>query len=398
MDLELKNAIDGLGTAFEEFKKTNDDRVARLEKGESVADLEAKLAKIEPILEKFDELKSRLDDVETKGNRIAGQPSAEDTEYKAGFGKFMRKGDAGGIESKAVNTGTDADGGFAVPEELDRNIIEILRKTNPMRSVCKVITVGTPNYSKLANLGGAGSGWVGETDARPETSTPMLAQVSAYMGEIYANPAATQTSLDDMFFNVEQWLAGEVTTEFAEKENAAYTSGDGTKKPRGFLHYPNAATADGVRPFGTVGFVASGTDATFGGDALIDLIYALKQGYRQNGRFMLSNLVLREARKLKDNENNYLWQPGLQEGEPSKLLGYASIENEDMPAMAADSLSIAFGDWSRFYTIVDRMGTRVLRDPYTKKPYVQFYTTKRVGGFVENSEAVKLLKLTDGTP
>ncbi|WP_421680545.1 phage major capsid protein [Stenotrophomonas bentonitica] len=394
MDLELKNAIDGLGTAFEEFKKTNDERLAKLAKGESVADVEQKLSKIENALERVEELKNRLDDVETKGNRIVGQPSKEEAEYKEGFAKFMRKGDAGGIESKAVNTGNDADGGFAVPEELDRNIIQILRKSNPMRSVCNVITVGTPDYKKLANLGGAGSGWVGETDPRPETGTPKLAPVAAFMGEIYANPAATQTSLDDAFFDVEAWLASEVTIVFDEKENAAYTAGNGENKPKGFLAYANAGTPDGTRPFGTVGFVASGIDGSFNGDSLIDLIYATKQGYRQNGRFMLSNLVLREARKLKDNEGNYLWQPGLQEGEPSKLLGYGAIENEDMPELAADSLSLAFGDWKRFYTVVDRIGTRVLRDPYTNKPYVQFYTTKRVGGFVENSEAVKLLKLS----
>lgn len=396
MSAELKETIDGLGTAFEQFKKANDERIAKLAKGESVAEVEAKLAKIEADVQKYDELKSRLDEMEKRANR-PGIASKEEAEYKAGFLKFVRKGDASEIARKDVNITTDADGGYAVPEELDRNLIQLLGKQTPMRAVCNVITVGTSDYRKLANLGGAASGWVGEQAARPKTDGPTLAQVSAFMGEIYANPAATQQSLDDIFFDAEGWITGEIAREFAEQENAAFTSGDGTNKPKGFLAYANASTADGTRPFGTVGFVESGADGTFDGDDLIDLIYAVKPGYRASGAFMLSTPVLAAARKLKDSTSGqYLWQPGLQAGEPSMLLGYRVVENDDMPAPATDALSIAFGDWKRFYTIVDRIGTRMLRDPYTNKPFVQFYTTKRVGGLVENSEAVKLLKLTDG--
>lgn len=398
MSQELKETIDALGTAFEQFKKTNDERLAKLTKGEAVGDLEAKLAKIEADVQKYDELKSRLDEMEKRGNR-PGQVEGQDAEYKEGFLNFVRKGDETGIATKDVNITTPAEGGYAVPEELDRNLIQLLGKQTPMRQVANVIVVGTNGYKKLANLKGTASGWVDEDDTRPKTGAPTLASVSAFMGEIYANPAATQQSLDDIFFDVEGWLSEEIAREFSEKENAAFTSGDGSKKPKGFLAYANASTADGVRAFGTIGFIQSGTDSAFNGDNLIDLVYAVKPGYRQNGAFMMSTPILAAARKLKDSTTGqYLWQPGLQSGQPSQLLGYRVVENDDMPTAAVDSLSIAFGDWKRFYTIVDRIGTRMLRDPYTNKPYVQFYTTKRVGGMVENSEAVKLLKLTDGTP
>ncbi|AZY50095.1 phage major capsid protein [Bordetella avium] len=393
--MELKQIIEDLGRSFEEFKSANDQRLAKLAKGEAVESLESKLAKIDADIKRLDDLKSAVEDLEKRANRI-GVPGAEDPEaaaYKSGFDKFMRKGDSSEIEQKSVNTGTEADGGYAVPEQLDRQIIQLLGRTTAMRDLARVITIGTPDYKKLANLGGAAGGWVGEEDARPETANPKLGQVSAYMGEIYANPGATQTSLDDLFFNVEQWLNEEANITFSEKENAAYTSGDGVKKPKGFLAYPVALTKDGTRPFGTIQVVDTGTAGTFNGDNLIDLVYEVKKGYRQNGKWAMTTMGLKMARKLKDSEGNYLWQPGLQAGEPSLLLGYPVVENDDMPDPVADALSVGFGDWKRFYTIADRIGTRILRDPYTNKPYVHFYTTKRVGGMVEDSQAVKLLRL-----
>ena len=387
----LKEAVEDLGRSFDEFKRTNDDRLAKLAKGEAVAEHEGKLAKLETAIKGFEET---IAEIQKKANRTPRPDDSVDPEYTKGFRDFMRKGDASIIGTKAVNTGTDTDGGFAVPEELDRNLIELLRKDVPMRSVCKVITVGTADYKKLANLGGAASGWVGETDERPETGTPKLAQVSAFMGEIYANPAATQQSLDDAFFNVENWLSSEVASEFAEKENAAFTAGDGSKKPKGFLAYAKGPTGEGTRPFGTLQTIASGVVADFNGDSLLDLLYSVKRGYRQSGQWMLNSLTLAKIRKLKDaNTGDYLWQPGLQGGQPSQILGYGFVENDDMPDIAAGSIPVSFGDWKRFYTVVDRIGTRILRDPYTNKPYVHFYTTKRVGGMVENSNAVKLLLL-----
>ncbi|ARU23047.1 50S ribosomal protein L28 [Ralstonia solanacearum] len=389
---ELKKLLEEKGRAFEEYKKQNDERLAALGKGTSTEDFEAKLKKYD---ERIAELTDRIKAGETERARLGNPDSGEtaDPEYKAGFVNFMRKGDASAIEAKAVNTGSGSDGGFAVPQEVDTDILQLLGRETPMRAICGQRTVGTEEYKKLVNLGGAGSGWVGETDERPETATPRLAEVAPFFGEIYANPAATQKSLDDLFFNVESWLSEEVVREFTEKENAAFTSGDGVKKPKGFLAYANAATGDGARPFGTLQFKASGAAAAITPDGLLDLIYSLKRGYRQNASFVLNNLSVAAVRKLKDNEGNYLWQPGLQAGQPDRLLGYQAVESDDMPDIAANSLPLAFGDFRRGYLIVDRVGIRVLRDPYTKKPFVQFYTTKRVGGGVVDSNAIKLMKI-----
>lgn len=389
---ELKRLLEEKGRAFEEYKKQNDERLAALGKGGSTEDFEAKLKKFD---ERIEELTNSIKAGENERARLGNPGAAEtgDPEYKAGFVKFMRKGDVSAIEAKSVNTGADADGGFAVPEQVDTSILQLLGKETPMRSVCGQITVGTEDYKKLVSLGGAGSGWVGETDARPETANPKLAQVAPFFGEIYANPAATQKSLDDVFFNVESWLTEEVAQEFTEKENGAFTSGDGVKKPKGFLAYANAATGDAVRAFGTLQFILSGGAAAITPDGLLDLVYALKRGYRQNAAFILNNLTVATVRKLKDSEGNYIWQPGLQAGQPDRLLGYQAVENDDMPDVAANALAMAFGDFRRGYLIADRVGIRVLRDPYTNKPFVQFYTTKRVGGGVVDSNAIKLMKI-----
>lgn len=398
MSLELKKAIDDLGTAFAEFKATNDQRLEALKKGLPTADFDEKLQKMNGRLSDLDNLKQQIEALEAKANRpgAGGEASTskEEADYKQAFSKFMRKGDETELALKAINVTTPADGGFAVPVEVDRNIIQLERGLVPMRSVCNVITVGTESWSRLINKGGASSGWVGETDARSETDTPTMATVAPFFGEVYAEPHATQKSLDDVFFNVEAWLADEVAIEFAEQENAAFTGGDGVKKPKGFLAYPNAATEDAARALGTLQFVNSGNAATIpNADCLITLTYKLKQGYRRNASWMLNPTTMLPLRLLKDAEGNYLWRPGLDAGEPSTLLSKPVIENDDMPSVAANALAIGFGDWKRGYTIADRVGVRVLRDPYTRKPYVKFYTTKRVGGGVMDSNAIKLLKI-----
>lgn len=397
-ELTIKEVADELGRTFEEFKTANDARLAALEKGGGVADLEEQLERINTNLSTLDQLKSDLDALAKKSLRPgAGGDTPDIAEHKTAFAAFVRKGAEAGLaelQKKALSIGVDDDGGYAVPEELDRNILQVERDAVPMRQVCSVITVGTEGYKRLVSVGGAGAGWVGESDARPETSTPQLAQIAATMGEVYAQPAATQRSLDDMFFNAEQWLADEVGRAFAEQENAAFVSGDGANKPIGILSGATAATGDDVRPFGTLQHVATGASGDFDADDLIDLIYALRSGYRQGAQWMCSGLTLAKIRKLKNSNGDLIWQPGLQAGQPSQLLGYGVTENEDWPAVAADSLAIGFGNWQRGYTVVDRVGTRVLRDPYTNKPNVLFYTTKRVGGMVTDTNAVKLLQLS----
>lgn len=395
---DVKQVADEIGGRFEEFKKSNDARLLAVESektklSETVEGLNSKLTEL-------DDYKSRLE-TELAGLKRPGgpgnQPDPAKAEHKAGFSKFLRKGHEDGLrdlEQKALSIGVDADGGFAVPEELDRTIIELARDESPMRQVCNQITISTSDYKRLVNLGGASSGWVGETAARPATDTPTLAQIVATMGEIYANPQATQQSLDDIFFDVEAWLTSEVVREFNEKEAAAFLSGDGANKPKGILANTLAATDDAARAFGTIQNVTSGTAGDFVADDLLTLIYKLKRAYRANGTFMLGGTTLFKVRTMKDNDGNYLWQPGLQAGQPSSLVGHSVTENEDMPEVAADANAIMFGDFKRAYTIVDRVGVRVLRDPYTNKPNVGFYTTKRVGGMLTDSNALKVLTLS----
>ncbi|HEJ2921478.1 TPA: phage major capsid protein [Pseudomonas aeruginosa] len=392
---DVKQVAEELGAKFDEFKQKNDKRVEALEaeKGKLVEQVETLNEK----LGQLDDMKSALEKELAGMKRPDGTGTKAASEHKAAFMQFVRKGidtGLGELQAKALQIGVDADGGYAVPEELDRNIIELLRDESPMRQVCNQITVGTPDYKRLVNLGGAGSGWVGETAPRPETSTPTLAQINAVMGELYANPQATQTSLDDMFFDAEGWLNSEVGREFSEKEGAAFLLGDGVNKPKGLLAYPFAVAGDKTRPYGTLQRLVSGTAGAFNGDNLIDLVHAVKAGYRRASVWMMNNLTVAYVRKLKDSEGNYLWRPGLEVGQPSSLIGYGITENEDMPDIAADANALAFGDFKRAYTIVDRIGTRVLRDPYTNKPYVGFYTTKRVGGMLVDSQAVKVLTLS----
>ena len=398
MAVEIKDVQDvaeALGKKFDEFKSTNDKRVDALEaeKGKLAGQVESLNGK----LSELDELKSSLEKELAGIKRPGAVAGKEVSEHKAAFLQFVRKGKDDGLaelQQKALQTTVEADGGYAVPEELDRTILELLRNESPMRQVCGQITVSTPDYKKLVNLGGAGSGWVGETAARPATGTPTLAQIAAVMGEIYANPQATQTSLDDMFFNAEAWLQSEVAAEFAEQEGNAFLLGNGTNKPNGLLAYTMALTADDVRAFGQLQNVKSGTAGDFDADDLIKLVYTLRKGYRANSTWMLANMTLFKVRTMKDTQGNYLWRPGIEAGQPSSLLGYGVTENEDMPAVAADAHAVLFGDFKRAYTIVDRIGTRVLRDPYTNKPNVGFYTTKRVGGMLTDSNAVKVLTLS----
>lgn len=391
---DIKEVAEALGKKFDEFKEKNDKRIDGLEaeKGK----LSGQVDTLNEKLGELDELKTALEKELAELKRPDGTKTKAASEHKTAFLQFVRKGidtGLGDLQAKALQIGAEADGGYAVPEELDRNIIELLKDESPMRQVCNQITVGSPDYKRLASQGGAGSGWVGETDERPATGTPTLAQISAFMGEIYANPQATQTSLDDIFFDAEGWLNSEVAREFSSREGSAFTLGNGTNKPKGFLAYDLVADGDKTRAFGKLQRLVSGTAGAFTGDNLIDLIHSLKAGYRKNARFMMTNLTVAYVRKLKDSDGDYLWRPGLELGQPSSLLSYGITENEDMPDVAADANAISFGDFKRGYTIVDRIGTRVLRDPYTNKPFVGFYTTKRVGGMLVDSQAIKVLGL-----
>lgn len=397
---ELRQGIKQLGEAFHQFKSANDERLEKLGKGQGDPLLDAKVEELNKKLTELESFKKNTEETLKKKGRIGrGADEATVDEHKQAFDGYLRKGREDGLrelEQKALSVGSDADGGFGVPEELDRDILQLERDLGTMRSLANVIQVGSEEYKKLVNLGGADAGWVGETDDRPATDTPKLAQIAPFFGEIYANPAVTQKALDDIFFNVEAWLAEEVSWIFDDKQGDSYIVGNGVQKPKGFLAYANSAVTDkaGTRPFGTLQFVTSGAAAALNNpDRLIDLVHSLKRGYRKNAVWLGNNLTLAALRKLKDSEGNYLWRPGLEAGAPGVLLGYRYEEDEAMPDIAADAIPLAFADFKRGYTIADVRGTRVLRDPFTNKPFVHFYTTKRVGGGVMDSKAIKLLKI-----
>ena len=396
---EIKKLLEKQGKAFEEFKTANDARLKALEKdGSSDPVLDQKVDKAN---EDITAIMKQITELEAKTNRPGrgdGDEKSQDViDHEKGFEQFFRKGDEAGLadlEQKALSAGVDPDGGFTVPDEIDRSIMRVISDFSPIRGLATVRQIGTSAFKKIVSMGGATSGWVGETDDRPETNTPTLKELLFNAMEIYAEPRATQEILDDSYMNIGGWLADEVSIEFAEQEGAAFVTGNGVKRPRGFLAYDNVANAS--YECGKIGYMPSGGAGAFAasnpGDNLIDLIHSLKQGYRKNAQFLMNDLTLAATRKLKDGDGNYLWEKSVKSGTPSTLLGYGVTIAEDMPDIAANSMSITFGDLKRGYLIVDRMGIRVLRDPYTSKPYIKFYTTKRVGGGVQNFEAIKLFK------
>jgi HK97 family phage major capsid protein len=308
----------------------------------------------------------------------------------------MRSGEASGLkrlEEKALSSGSGPDGGYLVPETVEREVLRRLANVSPIRAIASVRVISGGQYKRAFSTAGAASGWVGETAARPQTASPTLAEMSFPALELYAMPAATQTLLDDAVVDVDQWIAEEVETAFAEQESAAFVSGDGVNKPRGFLASPTVANASWS--WGSLGYLATGGaafPATNPSDILVELVYALRAGYRQNAAFVMNRKTQGLVRRFKDTNGAYLWQPPASAGAPATLMGFPVVEAEDMPDVAANALSVAFGDFRRGYLVVDRAGVRVLRDPYSAKPYVLFYTTKRVGGGVQDFDAIKLLK------
>ena len=306
---------------------------------------------------------------------------------------YIRKGSD--LELKSVSGVIPQEGGYAVPREIDAAIDRLVTLASPIRQIANVVKVGTSGYRKLVTRTGVVSGWVAENTARPETATPQFAEIVPSFGELYANPAATQAMLDDAAFDAEAWLSSEIAAEFAKAEGAAFVAGTGVNRPKGFLAAPVAATADGTRPFGTLQYLPSGAAGAFAAnpqDRLVDLVHSLKAPHRQGAVWVMNATTLAVIRKFKTTDGAFLFQPGLVAGQPNMLLGYPIVEAADMPDIAANSLSIAFGDFKRGYLIAERSDTRVLRDPYTNKPFVHFYATKRVGGTVADSEAIKLLR------
>jgi HK97 family phage major capsid protein len=343
-----------------------------------------------------DEVKTRLDKVAKAAARpaIAGGDTAS-AEVKGFIDGYLRHGLTS--ELKSLTQGVPADGGYAVPQQIDAVIAAQLKKLSPIRAIAQVVQVGSSGYRKLIATGGTASGWVSETGARPETATPNFAEIAPPSGELYANPSASQAMLDDAAFDLETWLAGEIAAEFARAEGAAFVQGTGVNQPMGFLGAPTSAAGDATRTFGTLQYLASGNGTGFDAEPelkLIDLVHSLKSGHRQGAVFVMNSATLAEVRKFKASDGSFIWQPGLVEGQPARLLGYPVVEAEDMPDVAADAFPIAFGNFAAGYLIAERTATRILRDPYTNKPFVGFYATKRIGGQVLDSDAIKLLKIS----
>ena len=401
---EARAAMHEMMAAFEAFKGANDARLDEIEKKASADTLlEEKVARIDQAVASA---QARLDRVVSEGRRPgiqsgAGGPSTPGSpsplhgeETKAAFDGYLKTGQSFGLELKAGLSTASNSAGYVVPEQTERAIERRLMAGSPMREIATVRTVGAGVFRKPVSTAGVAAGWVAETAARPETDPATLALLEFPSADLYANPAATQSLLDDALIDLDEWLAAEVEDAFAAQETAAFVTGDGVNKPKGFLSYPIVADASAV--WGEIGYVASGGAGTFAStspaDRLIDLVYAPKAQYRPNGRFVMNRKTVSAVRKFKDADGNYIWQPAQRAGETASLLGYRVTEIETMPDIAANSAGIAFGDFQRGYLIVDRAGVRVLRDPYSAKPYVLFYTTKRVGGGVQNFDAIKVMK------
>lgn len=386
---------------FELYRADNDRRLAEIEKrGAADPLLDDKLARLDRALDESARLQRRaaLDAQRPRlGLEARGEITVAAREHASAFDAYVRGGAAADLrrlEEKALSIGSDTDGGYLVPAELERQVTMRLAQISPIRAIAGNRQVSGAVFNKPYSATGPAVGWVAETGSRAQTTSQQLQQLAFPTMELYAMPAATQALLDDAAIDVESWIAEEVQQAFAEQEGAAFVAGDGVAKPKGFMAYDRVA-AD-AWTWGKLGYVATGVAGALPtsnpSDKLVDLVYALKSGYRQNAHWVMSRKTQAEIRKLKDAQGHYLWQPPAVAGGQATLMNFPLVEAEEMPAIATDACPIAFGDFSRGYLVVDRLGVRVLRDPYSAKPYVLFYTTKRVGGGVQDFDAIKLLK------
>jgi HK97 family phage major capsid protein len=398
---DVSGAFDEFMNAFEAFKEANDRRLREIERRGVADPISAEtVARIERTL---DEQKRVIDDLTLKavrprlGQDGAPLPSAAAAEHKQAFNRYVRGGAEAGLkqlEAKALSVGSGQDGGFLVPNELEREVTRRLSVVSPIRAIASVRQVSGMVFNKPFSTSGPATGWAAETAARPETASPVMALLAFPTMELYAMPSATGALLDDGAIDIEQWIADEIEQVFAEQEGIAFVNGDGVNKPRGFMNFPKVANTSWT--WNNIGYLATGVAGAFAAtnpsDRLVDLVYAVKSGFRQNASWVMNRRTQAEIRKLKDTTGAYLWQPPAAAGGQATLMNFPVVEAEDMPSIATDSFAIAFGDFRRAYLIVDRIGMRVLRDPYSAKPYVLFYTTKRVGGGIQDFDAIKLLR------
>jgi len=377
---EVKTALAGFLSDFNSFQ----------------ADIAARIQKQEDRLTMIDRKQ-----MTTARRPVLSQGVEIDAPHKKAFAAYLRSGDDDGLrglqlEEKALSTAVAADGGYLVDPATAETIAGVLRNASSIRAISNVVQVEATAFDVLIDHTDIGAGWANETVATVETGTPLVDRISIPLHELSALPKASQRLLDDSAFNVEEWLAARIADKFARSEGAAFVSGDGIDKPTGFLNY--AAVADNLWAWGNLGYVATGAagdfNATNQADAIVDLVYALGARYRANATFVMNSKTAGAVRKMKDVDGRFLWSDGLSASEPARLMGYPVLIAEDMPDIALNATAIAFGDFGAGYTVAERPDLRILRDPFSAKPNVLFYATKRVGGDVSDFAAIKLLKFS----
>lgn len=396
--IDIARELDTLHRTLNAYRETNDQRLAEIERKGGDVLTDEKLARMDDAI---DGMTRRLSGVETRLKRpafAAGETkSAFQPEQKAAFSAYVRTGDASQIarlEAKMAQGIAGQDGGYLVPLDVEMGVLARIAGLSPIRSIASVQTIAGPSLRKAVSPAGATTGWTGDA-APPNTADPnFLSNLDFPTGELFCQPAATQTMLDDPAVDIEGWIGSEIERAFANAEAATFVTGNGTNKPRGFLTVP--VVNNNSWSWGNLGFVPSGAAGAFAAanpsDAIIELVHALKSGYRQNGTFVMNRKTQAQVRRFKDSTGNYIWQAPTIAGGRSSLMNFPVVESEAMPDIAANALSIAFGDFQRGYLVVDRIGIRSLRDPYSAKPFVLFYTTRRVGGGVQDFDAIKLMR------
>jgi len=404
---ELKKVINDLGKTWETYKAENDKQIAELKAGKSDPILAEKIEKINADLSKISDLKQQLEALETKVARGEFQGGGSEVvdkikaQHKDAFEKWFRKGGDANLEAvktlqvqAGLSTLSDPDGGFIVtPPEFDQAIDRVAGMTSVMRRICTVQSIGTDTYKKLVNQGGSTSGWVAEKASRTETSTPTLKEIAINTKEVYAEPATTQIMLDDSMFDIANWLANEVSIEFAEEEGDAFINGNGVEKPHGIAAYP--MIADSSYSWGKVGYTVSGHATTINNvDKIMDVELSLKPIYLNGASWLMNRATAGKLRQLKDGDGNYIWRPGMEAGAPNVLFGYPVNLDDNVDNIGAGKYPVFFGNFKRAFLIVDRMGIRIIRDNLTSKGNVLYYCTKRVGGGITLFEGIKALKVS----
>lgn len=434
--LEIKTMLEERKKAYDELQKTVTELKAANDGGKAIGDLTAKVELLTKSCDKFDEMKEAFDELQKKANRpqtdsefkAANELTAETKgfnialraeyqakgkafpgelstdaykQYKSGFLKMVSGvsiDDLSSDERKAMSAGSDPDGGYLLPQSTVGATLSKIYEQTVMRQLANVQTISTNDIEGVIDNDEASAGWVSELGARSDTPTPTVGKWRIEAHEMYAMPKISQRILDDAATDVEAWLSNKVADKFARVEGAAFWTGTGVGQPKGLAAYTTAATSDDSRAWGQFEHIKTGANGAFHttkADPLQELIGAFKSQYLQNASFCMRRELRTDIRKMKEaTSDRYLWEPSLQAGAPDRLLGYPVYIDQYMPAKATDSLSLAFGDFKQAYTIVDRMGIRTLRDPFTAKPYVVFYSTKRTGGGAQNTEALKFLKLS----